>query len=483
MRKRSVVFELTDVEIRAFWFSVPPFLRQGHRSSAVKFDRIPLSARLIEQGNVRNENALIKVLSTYASQQPFHLDKDLKVYLAIPLQQGFIGAYSLPWLRKRDRKSAISLLVTEEIPIIRSDLLYDFQVISEEKHRGLVILLGATRKSILEQYVLILEKAGFRVEGIDFAFSVLGQALGFEAKEDVLYLQGESDSYQMVFFRGTVPESVRTLFPSPSSKGGEGSVKVQIETLEDEIRRFLLFYNTQHNDLNLKRLVWSGDIVAGQLAQKILASNHVSTVEQANIMSVSDPWQKILEENKGWGEVAVGYGLRICARRPGLNLWGQPNKNKKLRRTFRRVAFFSASLLIIETIVCFVFYQKIRPLQREVQLLSSQGARLEEQAKHREELEGEWEKVINQPEEIGEELAKVDALRGSELNIKQVTYKEGSMSLSGSTNDSRGVQTLIRKLRTTGWEQPSLTSYKLTMLDNVEFSLSAKRDRGSTSRK
>ncbi|OLN32213.1 competence protein ComA [Desulfosporosinus metallidurans] len=475
MRKRSVVFELTDGEIRAFWFSVPPFIRQGHRSRAVKFDRIPLSAGLIEQGNVRNENALINVFLTYASQQPLHLYKDLKVYLAIPLQQGFIRAYSLPWLEKRDRKSAISLLVAEEMPIVRSDLLYDFQVISEEKPISLVILLGATRKSILEQYVLILEKAGFRVEGIDFAFSVLGQALGFEAKEDVLYLQGESDSFQMAFFRGTVPESVRTLLPSHSSKVGEGSVKERIETLESEIRRFLLFYSTQHNDLNLKRLVWSGDTVAGQLAQRILASNHVSTVEQAKITCASDPWQKLLEENKGWGEVAVGYGLRICAHRPGLNLWGQPNRDKKLMRTFRGLAFFSGALLMIGTIVCFVLYQNTLPLQQEVRLLSSQGARIEKQAKHREELEDAWKKVTIQPEKIGEELAKVQALWGSELEIEQVTYKQDSMSLSGSTDDSRGVQTLIRKLRTMGWEQPALTSYKLTTLDNVEFSLSAKR--------
>ena len=475
MRHDSVVFELTDGEIRAFWFSVPPFLRQGHRSSAVKFDRIPLTAGLIEQGNVRNENALITALLTYASQLPRNLYKNLKVYLAIPLQQGFIRAYSLPWLERRDRKSAISLLVAEEIPIIRSDLLYDYQVISEEKPTSLVVLLGATRQSILERYVSIFGEAGFRVEGIDFAFSVLGQALGFEAKEDVLYLQGKCDSLQMVLYRGTVPEGVRTLLPSPSSKVGEGSVNERIETLESEIWRFLLFYSTQHNDLNLKRLVWSGDTVAGQLAQRILASHHVSTVEQAEITCGSGPWQKVLAENKGWAEVVVGYGQRIFARRPGLNLWGQPNRDKKLRRTFRGLAFFSGAFLMMGTIICFVLYRNTLPLQQEVQLLSRQGARIEEQAKQREELEGAWKKATLQPEKIGEELAKVQALWGSELKIQEVTFKQGSMSLSGSTEDSRGVQTLIRRLRTMGWEHPALTSYKLTTQDNVEFSLSAKR--------
>jgi len=61
-----------------------------------------------------------------------------------------------------------------------------------------------------------------------------------------------------------------------------------------------------------------------------------------------------------------------------------------------------------------------------------------------------------------------------------VIYKQGSMSLRGSAKDARSVQTLIRTLRTMGWEQPALTSYKLTSLNNVEFSLSAKRGQVGT---
>ncbi|WP_243454466.1 type IV pilus biogenesis protein PilM [Desulfosporosinus fructosivorans] len=224
MRKRSVVFELTDGEVRAFWFSVPPFRKLGHSSTSVKFDRISIPTGIIEQGNVRDENALLGILSSYRMQNP---GKSEKVYLAIPLQQGFIQTYTLPWISKRDRKSAISLLVDEEIPIARSDLLYDFLVTSEEKQISLQVLLGATRQSLLEKYVAAFGQAGFKVTGVDFSFSILGQALGFELNEDVLYLQGDPNSLQMVLFRGAVPEIVRVLpaLPRPeesveSTKGG-----------------------------------------------------------------------------------------------------------------------------------------------------------------------------------------------------------------------------------------------------------------------
>ncbi|MDP4159020.1 MAG: competence protein ComA, partial [Bacillota bacterium] len=302
--------------------------------------------------------------------------------------------------------------------------------------------------------------------------------LGFEPKEDVLYLQGESSSLHMALFRGTVPESVRTLPPYPSSKSSVESVEEYLEKLENEIRRFLLFHATQHKDLNLKRLVWSGDAVVAQLAQRILGSNLVSSVEQGIIKTISDPWRKLLEENKAWGEVLVGYGLRICAHRPGLNLWRQPNREQRLRRTFYGLAFFCGALLMVATIVCMLLYRNTLLLEQEVDLLSQQGAIVEEQAQRGKELEDAWKKVTTKPMKIGEELTGVHALLGSELKIGQITYKQGNMSLNGSSNDSRGVQTLIHKLRDMGWEQPALMSYRLTTQDNVEFSLSTKRSKG-----
>lgn len=467
MRKRVVVFELTDGEIRAFWFSAHPFKKEGHTSTAVKFDRIPIPAGVIEQGNVRNENVLNDILLAYGAQHP---GESQKVYLAIPLQQGFIRSYTLPWIPKRDRKSAISLLVDEEISIARSDLLYDFLVLSEEKYKGIQILLGASRQSLLDRYVFIFGRAGFKVTGVDFAFSILGQSLGFEPNEDVLYLQGESDSFQMALFRGAVPESVRSL-------------NERTEEWENEIRRFLLYYRTQLPDLNLKRLVWNGDSVAELLAQGLLTSNHVSAVEQAKLRNVPASWQKVLEGNKGWGEVAVGYGIRISAHRPELNLWRQPNTAQTVQRRYRGMALFIFALFIIGNITWFSLYQMALPLQQEVQQISRQGARIEAQAKQQEELEVAWNKVKINAEKIGDGMVQIQtmqALPRAELKIEQVIYKQGSISLRGSAKDARSVQTLIRTLRTMGWEQPALSSYKLTSLNNVEFSLSAKRGRVGT---
>ncbi|MDR3601877.1 MAG: competence protein ComA [Desulfosporosinus sp.] len=482
MPNDSVVFEMTDEEIRVFCFAVHPGRKQARNFKAVTLERIPIPSGVIEQGNVRNELVLIDSLSIYAQ----HLGERQKVYLAIPLQQGFIRAYTLPWIPKRDRKSAIALLVDEEISIERSDVIYDFLVLSEVKHERLQILLGATRQSLMERYVFIFARAGFKVTGVDFAFSILGQSLGFASNEDVLYLQGESDSLQMVLFRGAVPENVRSLhslqgaFALPLTAGKGESANEGMEEWAIEIRRFLLYYRTQHQNLNLQRLVWSGDDRAEFLAQGLLASNHVAVVEQAKLRNVPDCWRQVLEGNKGWCEVVVGYGLRISAQRPGLNLWRQPKLVETVQRRYRGMALLNCVIFMVGTVIWLALYQIVLPLQQEVQQISQQGAKLEEQVKHQQDLVTAWNKVTIHAERIGDSMAQIQAMQvlpGTDLKLEQVICKQASMSLRGRAKDARSVETLIRALRAQGWEQIALSSYKLTSLNTVEFSLSAQRGR------
>ncbi|KUO78659.1 MAG: competence protein ComA [Desulfosporosinus sp. BRH_c37] len=476
MRKKSVVFELTDGEIRAFWFTVPFIKKQGHVSNAVKFDQIPIPTGIIEQGNVRNEKALIGILSTYRAQYP---GNNHRTYLAIPLKQGFIRVYMLPWLAKKDIKSAISLLVAEETPIAGVDLLYDYLVISKEKDKSLQILLGATRRSLLDSYVFIFGQAGFKVIGVDFALFVLGQALGFEPNEDVLYLEGESDCCKMVLFRGAVPDNVRTLLlqqlPHPFlSEDNQDHADKRVKEWGNEIRRFLLYYRTQQPDLDLKRLVWNGDIVVDQLASGLLYSDHVSSVEQAKIKFLPDIWKMALEENKGKGEVAVGYGIRITARRRGLNLWRQPYLAQIAQLRYRKMAIIIFALFITGIITWFPLYQRELTLKQEVLRLSHQGSKIEAQNKYQEDLEVAWKRVKMNPKRIGEGLEHIRTLPGAELKFEQVIFKQGTISLRGNSHDPESVQTLIRTLRVLGWEHPVLSEYKLTSSNNVEFFLSAK---------
>jgi len=185
----------------------------------------------------------------------------------------------------------------------------------------------------------------------------------------------------------------------------------------------------------------------------------------------------VIEDNQGYSEVAVGYGLRISTHGPGLNLWRQQITDQKVQQTYLGLAFFAAALLMAGTLIWFSLCQMALPLQQEITQLSHQGIRIQELNRNQEALASTWNKVSVLSEGIGEKLAQVQALSGTELKIEQVILKQGSLSVRGSANDTKCVQAMLQNLRALGWEDPSLTSYKLTALNIVEFTLSAKQGR------
>lgn len=476
MGKSSVVFELTDDEVRVFWFSESTHWgsrRDNSFLTTFEFDRIPIAAGCIEHGNVRNEKAFIDILTAYRSNQPPYRQK-AKAYLAIPLQLGFLRQYTLPWIPKIDRTSAFSLLVDEEVPIPSSDLLYDVFLISEEKYRELHIVIGATRQSLLERVAYLFKQAGFNLWGINFSLFVLGQGYGFQRDENTLYLHAAVDQLQMILFRGTLPESIRSLPSIVMHDKRAENVEGLVDEWENEIRRFLFLYSTQHSEFHLKRIVWSGGNTIEALTKRL--GDLALSIEYVQMKGVPKSWQAVLEaENKGVREVAIGYGIQISTQRPILNLWRQKLTAAQKQRGYQRLAILALALFMIGNGIGFSFYHQERELQKEVHGLARQGAVIEAQIKQQKEIEKAWKRVQMHPLSAGVGLSQLQNIAEDGLSIEQIIYKQGNLSIHGSTGDGRRVQTLVGTLRANGWGQPALTSYQLTEQNDVEFSVNAKR--------
>lgn len=484
MQKKLVFFEIAEGEIRVLKASPPLFgtFKKSHCTTSVEFDRILISG-IIEQGVVRDEDALLRSLLNYKSEHPC---EGCLAYLAIPMQSGFVRSYKLPWLTSRNRKSAIALLVTEEVPS-SADLLYDYVVLDEERNKSITILLGASRQGIIDQYVSIFKRAGMEVGGVNFALAVLGQGLELNPSEDVLYLQEGSDGLQVVLFRGMVPESMRTLhsinqssFLLPSNGDNSESIQEHLGDWENEISRFLLYFRSQYQAFNLKRLIWSGSPTIESLAKSISAANNVSEVEQTSLKYVPDVWSRVLLANKGWGEVAIAYGTLILSKSSVLNLWREPNRVHHLQRRYLKIVLGLFMLFLFGNIFWLFLHQRTLTMQQEVQQLSRQGGRIEAQVKRQKDLESAWKAAQTQSDKIGNRLEQVQSLAGSGLKIEKLDYKQGNMSITGSAEDAKSIQSLMHGLRTLGWSQPFLTGYRSTSIEEIEFSLSTKREGSNT---
>lgn len=461
MGKTFLIFELTDDELRGFSFTVPPARKSLPKATEVKIDRIPIPTGTVEQGLLRNEEKFLEILAEYRLRKnaSYH-----QICLTIPLQQGFIGAYTIPWLAKADRKSALALLVDKETAIPKADVMYDYLIIDEADRRSLKVLVAAARRSLLEKYASVFAQAGFGLTDINLAYAALGQALGIKSEEDVLYLQEETEILHMVLFRGPVPESVRTL-PLHSAR------------LESDLHRFLLLQQTKQPRLNLKRIVWSGSAGTEQLARGLSSSDPRATVEKAVLKNTLAVRPDNGDENRSFSTGVMEYGWQITANYPRLNLWRQPNSEQMARQTYRRLVLLTLGLFLCLNLMGLFLGQKIRPLEKEVEILARQGELIEEQNHNREALLKAWNKANSPSGSVGEKLTQVRALSGTKVEIGQVIFKQGSLSVHGRAKDSESIQVMLGSLRALGWKNPALSAYKLDADNFIQFVLNSKEER------
>ncbi|MFZ3102851.1 MAG: PilN domain-containing protein [Desulfitobacteriaceae bacterium] len=463
MSRIMVTVEITDQELKVLWFLGKNHVKRVPQGARLNFDLIPIPTGVIDQGILRDKDVFMGLLQIYFAQKK--LVGLIVVNLLIPFQLGFLRTYRLPWIAKSDRKSAIGFLIDEEVPIPGADLLSDFIILEENRENNLChILVGATRKSLLQAYVEAFLQVGFQVENIDFAISALGYALGLENKEESLYLRAESGRLQLILFCGISPEVVRTLVPDPTL----GSPDAEWES---EIQRILLYYGNQHPELSLKRIYTAGEGVADLLAERLQRAGMVSQVQKADSVRIPDSWKKTYPEWQDNAKAVMGYVLRILQKAPGLNLW-------RHRAVRKRTFLFSKTILgivmlgmIAGILIWFSLQYRVIQLENEVEQLRSQGTETLTLVNQQKELNKAWLKAQEHSIYVGEHLAGIQRLLPRGVDLSHLEYKEGRLSLQGTTDNAEHFEGLLKALESSGLEQPLLTGYQQTDQASIQFSL------------
>ncbi len=463
MSRSIVTIEITDQEIKALWISGKPHVKRISQAAVINFDLIPIPTGVIDQGILRDKEAFIRLLQTYFVQ--LKLVGPIVTNLLIPFQLGFLRNYRLPWIAKTERRSAIGFLIDEEVPIPGSDLLSDFIILEENRENNLFhILLGATRKSLIQAYVEAFLQVGFQVKNIDFAISALGYALGLENKEESLYLSAESGMLQLILFSGIIPEVVRTLVPDPTLVSPDAE-------WESEIQRILLYYGNQHPELSLKRIYTAGEGVAEVLAGRLQKAGMVSQVQKADLVRIPDSWKKRYPEWQDDAKAVMGYVLRILQKAPGINLW-RHLADRKTTFLFNKAILGIVMLsLIAGTLIWFSLQYQVIQLQNEVEQLRGLGTETLTLTNQQKELNNAWFKAQEHQIYVGEHLAEIQRLLPSGVELSYLEYKEGRLSLQGTTDNAEHFEGLLKALESSGLEHPLLTSYQKTDRTSIEFSL------------
>jgi type IV pilus assembly protein PilM len=153
-------------------------LTEGSPPSVVRAAQVPLPAGAVENGEVRDVQAVSEALRELWTRGGF---KSRKVWLGVGNQRVVVREIALPALPEKELRQSLGFQVQEFIPMPVDEAVLDYHLIEEVEIEGrpmLRLLLVAAQKAMVD--TLVAAATGAKVEpiGLDLVPFALVRAVG-----------------------------------------------------------------------------------------------------------------------------------------------------------------------------------------------------------------------------------------------------------------------------------------------------------------
>lgn len=488
--KQQVSIEITDQEIRVLGY-LPTRERRLKRlkrlkrleefkeidMTSVMFETFILPSGVIEQGIVRQPTELTRILELSLKNRG--IKGNVSARITIPLSNGFVREYSLPWISKRERKQLIPYLADEEIPIPTEERVYDYWIAEEKlEDKRIRVVLSGIRKANLTSFTTCFEAAGLGIESLGFSPLAWAYALNLEPNQHILLIKEHSDFFQFHLYKGRIPEMTRTLRLDPQGSLG-------IEERDVELERVLAYFWTFQEKVDIRRVIISEGKESAKLGQKVCAylRQEKGLAPQLQTMTeVISPY--INSEFKGDEPekilAVLGMAFQSSSDYPN-NFW---REKVRIKQGQRRRWIATVLLLVLSftgLVVRDLLVQKVDTLDSEISQLEANREVMTRSIDEETKRTQEWLQLVEHPTSVGHELAQVQSLMGNGIQFKRLDYQEGTLIIEGDATQPALVQNLFEKLQLLGWDQPRLGTYhqdenRDSTDERIEFSLTTKKN-------
>ncbi len=271
-------------------------LSGGENPAIVRAAQVPLPAGAVENGEVRDPEAVAEALRELWQRGGF---KVRQVWMGVGNQRVVVREIALPWLPEKELRQSLGLQVQEFIPMSTDEAVLDYEVLGEfeqEGRRMLRLLLVAAQRAMVDQLVAAALAAKLEPMGLDLVPFAIVRAIG--SSDAGMDLEGQGDEAVVdigsqvtnivVHDRGTtrfvrvLPSGGRdvtlaiargtsvdddiaeTLKRGEAVEGGPDLEQTRTIALQrasqfvDEIRSSLEFYTAQSQGARIARLLVSG---------------------------------------------------------------------------------------------------------------------------------------------------------------------------------------------------------------------------------
>ena len=153
-------------------------LTEGSPPSVVRAAQVPLPAGAVENGEVKDVEAVTEALRELWSRGGF---KSKKVWMGVGNQRVVVREISLPWLPEKELRQSLGFQVQEFIPMPVDEAVLDYHAIEETEEEGrrtLRVLLVAAQRTMVNALVAAATGAKLEPMGLDLVPFAMVRAVG-----------------------------------------------------------------------------------------------------------------------------------------------------------------------------------------------------------------------------------------------------------------------------------------------------------------
>lgn len=223
------------VDLTDFYLRIVKLKRQGHDFDLASFGEQPVPAGLFEDGEIKNETELVKVIRQAVTKIKGEKLKTDKVIISLPEEKCFLRIIQFPKMALEDLAKAIPFEAENHIPLPLKELYLDFEVIEPlvDHLDHFDILLVASPRKIIDSYLRVFKAASLAPLAFEPESLAISRALVKHEMTTEPILLVDFDTYRtnLVVFAG---RSVR--FTSSLQTGSKNLIDVLVQGLNVTVR-------------------------------------------------------------------------------------------------------------------------------------------------------------------------------------------------------------------------------------------------------
>lgn len=218
------------------------------------FREAEINSGIIEQGEIKDENALSEIIKKALSQAKGEKIKTKYVIASLPEEKAFLQVIQMPLMREEEMEKAVYFESENYIPLPLSAVYLDAQIVRPISNHldHIDVLIAAAPKKIVDSYLSSILKSGLKPLAFEIESQAIARALvlGEKSVEPLLLIDLGALRASFIIFSGT---SLRftTSLPIAAQKFSEG--KADFKNLADQIKKYMDYYQTHPSHAHLPK--------------------------------------------------------------------------------------------------------------------------------------------------------------------------------------------------------------------------------------